>query len=375
VSEQVEVGEVFRVGGAGGGTGGHILPGLETARELARRGHGVTLWLSGRGIESAVISDWTGGVVRVSAAGLPSGMSLRAVVAGVRLCGAVCGSLVQMLRRGRPDVLLAMGSYSSFGPVCAARLLGVPVVLHEANAVPGKANGLLSRVAAAVGVAFPEAADGLHCRRVEVTGMPARAADFAGVAAARAERMVRQKRMTVLVMGGSQGAQAINSCVAGVAGDLAACGVQLIHLTGPKEIDRVQGLYGEAVRGHELIGYCDDMAAVYRRADLAICRSGASSCAELAICGIPALLVPHPTSVRQHQQRNAAFYAAAGAAQVCEQERLDAPFLMDFIGDMAGAPARLSVMGGAALGLAVTDGAQRLAALVEAVASGRNADV
>jgi UDP-N-acetylglucosamine--N-acetylmuramyl-(pentapeptide) pyrophosphoryl-undecaprenol N-acetylglucosamine transferase len=359
---------VLHVGVACGGTGGHMLPGLQTARVLAGEGHRVTLWLSGRGIESTVLSGWAGAVERVSAAGLPSGVSFKAIGSLFGLLGAVCGCVWRMVVRGRPDVLLAMGSYSSFGPVCAARLLGVPVVLHEANAVPGKANGLLSRIATAVGVAFSEAAKGLHCRQVVVTGMPVR--DLFGGVVEAASRGSVTAGITVLVMGGSQGAQVLNTVVAGAAGELAARGVRLIHLTGPKEFERVSTLYGEGGAAHQLMGYCDDMAGVYRGVDLAICRSGASSCAELAICGVPALLVPHPTSIRQHQQRNAAFYVAAGAADVCEQEELDAAFLTDYILGLAAAPERLAEMSAAARGLAVVDGAQRLASLVESVGRG-----
>ncbi len=358
----------LHIGVACGGTGGHMLPGVQTARELAGRGHAVTLWLSGRGIESTVLSNWTGGLARVSAAGMPSGGILQRLLGVCRLASAVAACWWRMVRKGRPDVLLAMGSYSSFGPVCAARLLRVPVVLHEANAVPGKANGVLSRFASAVGVVFPSAGVGLSCARIVETGMPVRVG-FEGVVACR-EESARSRPFTVLVMGGSQGAQAINTLVAGVAAELARAGVRLVHLTGPKEEQRVRDCYGDALDAHEVLGYCDDMAAIYGRVDLAVCRSGASSCAELAICGLPALLVPHPTSVRQHQQRNAAYYAEAGAADVMDQEELDGVVLTDYILALASDRERLARMGSAGRNLAVMDGASRLATLVEHVAAG-----
>ena len=132
-----------------GGTGGHVFPGLATARELLSRGHEVTLWLTGRDTEQSARKDWDGPVVEVPARGFPSGLSFRSLQTAWKLAQAV-GQCRAQMRRSRPDVLLAMGSYASVGPCGAARLLGVPIVLHEANVIPGRAVRLFSRSAAAV---------------------------------------------------------------------------------------------------------------------------------------------------------------------------------------------------------------------------------
>ena len=189
-----------------GGTGGHIFPGVATAEVLKKRGHSVTLWLAGRDVESGSTAGWDGSVIFVRSAGFPSGFSFRALAVACRLAVAFFQCRSRM-KSNRPDVLLAMGSYASVGPVLAARTLGVPVVLHEANAIPGRAIVFLSRFAEAVALAFKEATPYLKHQRVVVTGFPVRS----DLAAGRFDDSVLKPGVfTVLVMGGSQGARRLN---------------------------------------------------------------------------------------------------------------------------------------------------------------------
>ena len=157
-----------------GGTGGHIFPGLATAEELKRRGHEVSLWMAGRNVEAPAVHGWSGPVITVRAEGLPSGLSPRALVSGAKLLKA-CWSCRKKMRQNKPDVLLAMGSYASVGPVAAALSLRVPVVLHEANVLPGRAVALFSRWAAAVAGCFEETRFYLRRKDLVITGMPIRA--------------------------------------------------------------------------------------------------------------------------------------------------------------------------------------------------------
>ena len=188
-----------------GGTGGHIFPGLATAEALRARAHAVTVWLAGKDGEAEAVREWSGPALTVPAEGLPAGLSPKAVRALWRLLGAIrrCGRIMD---RDRPHVLLAMGSYASVGPVLAARTLGVPVVLHEANAVPGRAISFLARFADAVAVAFSSAAKLLRHDRVVFTGFPVRP----DLDRRFDTGLLQTGCFTVLIMGGSQGAHRLN---------------------------------------------------------------------------------------------------------------------------------------------------------------------
>lgn len=358
----------MRIAVACGGTGGHIFPGLATAEVLRERGHAVQLWLSGRDVESSSLAQWDGPVVRVSAAGFPSGFSLRAFAVAARLARA-CGACWWRMRRERPDVLLAMGSYSSVGPGVAARLLGVPLVLHEANAVPGKAIALLARGARAVAVTSEAAGRAVRTPgRVSVTGFPVRRSiSAAGAADCPAPNPV----FTLLVTGGSQGAHRLNDAATDAVCRLHAAGerLEVIHLTGRQDEAAVRAAYAAAGVPHTVYAFCADMAGAYRRADYALTRAGAATCAELAICGVPALLVPLPTAARDHQTRNAEVLAAAGAADMIPEAGLEPEHLAGHLRSVMRAPERRARMRAALRGFAQPGAAALLADEVERAAA------
>jgi UDP-N-acetylglucosamine--N-acetylmuramyl-(pentapeptide) pyrophosphoryl-undecaprenol N-acetylglucosamine transferase len=344
-----------------GGTGGHIFPGLATAQELTRRGHRVTLWLSGRDVESSSVSGWGGLVEHIRAAGFPSGVSIQSAFSAFRLCGAVVSATVRMARR-RPDVLLAMGSYASVGPALAARILGVPVVLHEANAIPGRAIALLARFAKAVGITFAEAEKLLRCRRIVCTGLPVRSDFDRGCVSG--ERL--PDLFTVLVMGGSQGAHRLNEVAAEAMRLLAQSGdpVQVIHLSGAADEGWLREGYERAGVPHRVHAFLKEMGMAYHACQLAVCRSGAASCMELALCGVPSLLVPLPSSMRGHQIANARAMERAGGADVILQEDLTAAGLADYIRNVRRSPAALESKRKTLRSVAVPDAAERLADVV-----------
>ena len=359
----------MKVGVACGGTGGHVFPGLATAVELRKRGHDVVLWLSGRDIESVSTGGWDGRIVKVKAGGLPSGFSLSAVAAGAHLASAFLAS-VRRMRREPPNVLLAMGSYASVGPVLAARVLRIPVVLHEANAVPGRAICVLARFAVTVAVTFESSARYLAGRRVAVTGLPVRG----GLDARFEEGVLRPGLFTVLVMGGSLGAHRVNEIAAEAMCRLHRAGrpVQVIHLTGAADETMVGSLYAEAGVPHMVFGFLKEMGKAYHAADLAICRAGAASCMELAVCGVPSLLVPLPSAMRDHQTANAQEMKRAGGADVMAEKDLTADRLVEYIEGRRADRHGLAGMKEALKRIAVDGAAARLADLVEQAAAGRS---
>lgn len=358
----------FSVAVACGGTGGHSLPGLATAAELRRRGHAVTLWLSGRDVEANALSGWDGPVEWIRAAGFPSGLSFRSVASAFQLGAAVVSSVARMARR-RPDVLLAMGSYASVGPALAARVLGVPVVLHEANAIPGRAIAMMARLAGAVGITFEEAGSRLQCRRIVLTGLPVRP----DLDQRFATGEIVPDLFTVLVMGGSQGAHRLNEVAAEAMCRLVQSGepVQVIHLTGAADEQWVRGRYEKHGVPHRVFAFLKDMGKAYHASHLAVCRSGAASCMELALCGLPALLVPLPASMRGHQAANAMAMKRSGGADVMLQQDLTAERLADYIRNARRDTGGLEARRRALRGVALPDAAQRLADLVLQVAGGQ----
>jgi UDP-N-acetylglucosamine--N-acetylmuramyl-(pentapeptide) pyrophosphoryl-undecaprenol N-acetylglucosamine transferase len=349
-----------------GGTGGHIFPGLATAVALRRRGHGVTLWLAGKDIEGLATRGWDGPAVTIPAQGLPSRFSAGMLGAAWRLLRAAAGC-VRRMRAEPPQVLLAMGSYASVGPVLAARRLGVPVVLHEANAVPGRACRFLAPFASSVAVAFEEAGPRLRARCIQAVGMPIREA------LERTPPKPKESRFpgafTVLVAGGSRGAHALNELACAALAQLRAGGraIAVIHLAGEADAASLRERYAHAGVPHEVHAFLPDMERAYRAADLAVCRSGASTCAELACFGLPSLLVPYPHAIHGHQSANARVLAARGAADVIEERDLTSAKLADYLAASAADPARRERMGRAASAAMPGRAAERLAELVEAV--------
>lgn len=361
----------MKIGVACGGTGGHIFPGLATARELQRRGHQVSLWLAGKQVESAAVKDWTGPVITAQAEGFENGVSLRSLGTLWKLWSAV-RACTRAMREDPPAVLLAMGSYACVGPLGAAVRCRVPYVLHEANVVPGRAIQLFARRAAAVGGCFEETGYHLKRRDVVLTGMPLRA-ELEEAAAADAGPP--PEPFTLLVMGGSGGARTLNETVPAALGELGRRGLRprIVHLSGRAGEAVVRETYARLGLAAEVHGFTHDMAGLYRRAHLALCRSGAATCAELGAFGVPALLVPYPFAVRNHQMANARALEKAGAADVVPDADLSVAWLADYLAERMRQPERLRAMGAAARHHGRARGTAALADLVESCGRGGHA--
>ncbi|MEI7902211.1 MAG: UDP-N-acetylglucosamine--N-acetylmuramyl-(pentapeptide) pyrophosphoryl-undecaprenol N-acetylglucosamine transferase [bacterium] len=342
-----------------GGTGGHVFPGLVVARELKQRGHTVEVWFSGRDIEKTALGSWGGPVFLTGARPLKLRTVLQVVCAFFRCLRA--------LKRKRPDVLLAMGSYASLPPVLAARMRHVPIVLHEANAVPGKAVDFLSRFAALTATSFEETAQWFPERKVVCTGLPVR------------DDLARQPRFkeipegvfTVFVTGGSQGARHVNALTSQALCLLKQSGVNdffVIHQCGIADEARVKAAYAAAGVQAKVCAFLAEMGSAYASADLVICRAGASTCFELCRLGSPALLIPLPTAVRNHQHWNAAALVRCGGADEAIQSELSARSLMRYILNKKANPILLMRMRQALKTCTVPDAAARVADEMEKVA-------
>lgn len=351
-----------------GGTGGHIFPGLATARALQARGHAVTLWLVGRDVESSSVEGWQGGIISIRASGFPSGVSVQSVLSVLRLASATFAA-VRRMHAAPPDALLCMGSYASVAPCLAARLLGIPVVLHEANAIPGRAIAFLARFATRIAVGFEAALPYFTpAGKAVVTGFPLRDGFTAP------ERESRRQNLTLLVMGGSQGAHVLNERMPAVAAALQVQkgrALHVIHLAGRHEAGLVESAYRTLGVEAEVYAFSSEMARLYAQADLVVARSGAATCTELAVCGLPAVLVPLPHAARNHQMRNAEAMAAGGGMLVMPEAEFTVENMVQRIYTLISNPAALRLMREALLKALPADGARRLADLVESVNSSR----
>jgi UDP-N-acetylglucosamine--N-acetylmuramyl-(pentapeptide) pyrophosphoryl-undecaprenol N-acetylglucosamine transferase len=348
-----------------GGTGGHMFPGMALARVLRERGMRVHLLIGRRSVEQrSLLPDCCDEVHTIACRGFGgSALSWQTVRAAGALAAAAARS-ARLLRAIRCDVVIGMGSYSMVGPATAARWLGVPIVLHEGNAVPGRAVDWCAPRAALAALAFPEAAERLRrARRTAVCGTPVRG-EF--------ERLERARPsdgpLRILVAGGSHGAERLNRDVPRALASLERGAIRVAHLAGP-EAESVRESYRQAGIDATVESFSGEMAARMAAADLAICRAGASTCAELALAGLPAILVPYPRATRNHQSANARVLEHAGAAERLEEADSDAAALGQLVGALAADRGRLERMAAAMARRAVPHAADRLADLVEGVLS------
>lgn len=371
---------------AGGGTGGHVTPALATADAImsARPDAEVAFVGTSRGLESRLVPEagWT--LHAVDALPLrrkvsPAALKVPFVVA------RAARHVRQVIESERVAAACVFGGYVSGPLALAARRAGIPLILHEQNAVPGLANRLAARWASAIAVSVPAAMDAFRQRdRVVVTGNPVRA-DLAGIdrPALRTEAAetlgLDPQRRTLLVFGGSLGARRLNDAVldsAGRWGDPSR--LQVLHAAGARDHERVAAAWEDREVGAlhvRCVEFIERMDLAYAIADLALCRSGASTIAELAVAGVPAVLVPYPHAAADEQTANAAALADADAAVLVRDEELDGSSLVSVAEPVLTDAARQQTMAEAARGIGRPDAAARLADVVLAAATGDLPDV
>lgn len=298
-----------------GGTGGHIFPALSVAEYLRAQGWHI-VWLGSQvGMEARLVPPHGYTMAWMRFSGLRGKGLLRALMLPLNLLIAFWQS-AQAIFRHRPDVVLGMGGYIAFPGGMMASLLNRPLVIHEQNSIPGLANRVLAKLADRVLVAFPDA---FKDKAATWTGNPVRA-DIAAIAAPYARFATRGGRLHLLVLGGSQGAAALNAMVPlALARIPIAERPQVMHQSGAAHIDALRAAYAAAGVEAETLPFIDDMARCYAQADIVICRAGASTIAELAAAGVSSILVPLPTAVDDHQTHNARFLSERGAAVLIPQ--------------------------------------------------------
>jgi UDP-N-acetylglucosamine--N-acetylmuramyl-(pentapeptide) pyrophosphoryl-undecaprenol N-acetylglucosamine transferase len=360
---------------AGGGTAGHVIPGLALARILEARGHDVSFVGTAHGIEARLIPGAGFEFHAVPARPFVRKVSWGALSAPFIALRAVAAARTLVRDSG---AVIGMGGYVSVPAVLAARREKVPAVLHEQNAIPGLANRLLARLARAVGLSFGEARRSFPRRvRVEITGNPVRSEILRVVeerdALAKEAREVlelEEERRTVLIFGGSQGALNIDRASVGACRLLSGrADLQIVLITGPAHVETIaralpsdSGKKGLLVRA---LGYLDRMELAYACADLVVCRSGATTIAEVTACGLPSLQVPYPYATRGHQEANARALQRAGAGAVLLDEQLSSESLVTRIEALIDHRERLEAMAERSRAYGRPDAGDRLADLVE----------
>ena len=338
-----------------GGTGGHVFPALAVADVLRAQGHEVVWMGAPESFEARVVPEHGYPVEFIRVSGLRGKGVLKLLFAPLLLARALLDAL-GALRRVRPDVVLGMGGFAAGPGGVAAWLSRKPLLIHEQNAAPGMTNRLLARVATRVLEAFPRT-----FTSALTVGNPVRKG-FAELPPP-AERLHHAGPARLLVIGGSQGAKALNQWVPRALALLpAAQRPQVRHQAG-KTIEVARASYAATDVEVSLEQFITDMPAAFAWADLVVCRAGASTIAELSAAGNAAVLVPFPAAVDDHQTRNGEFLVQAGAALLCPEAQMTAESLAETLSALLGDRARLQTMAQAARGCAWRDAAQQIAQL------------
>jgi UDP-N-acetylglucosamine--N-acetylmuramyl-(pentapeptide) pyrophosphoryl-undecaprenol N-acetylglucosamine transferase len=347
-----------------GGTGGHIFPALSVAEAVRAAGWNV-VWLGSRsGMEARIVPPKGYEMAWMRFSGLRGRGIVPIAMLPVNLLIAFWQS-ARAIFAHRPDVVLGMGGYVAFPGGMMASLLKRPLVIHEQNSVAGLANRVLARLADTVLAGFPQAFG--RSKGVEWTGNPVRA-EIAEMAPPEARFAGREGRLRVLIVGGSQGAKALNDIVPQALAAMPAGSLpEVIHQAGAAHVEAVRAGYAAAGIEATVIPFIEHMAATYAQADLMICRAGASTIAELAAAGVPSVLVPFPYAVDDHQTHNARFLVERGGAVLIPQHELTPERLAKLLAELT--REKLLAMANAARGAgkpeatrAVAEACMRLAA-------------
>jgi UDP-N-acetylglucosamine--N-acetylmuramyl-(pentapeptide) pyrophosphoryl-undecaprenol N-acetylglucosamine transferase len=351
----------MRVIVAGGGTGGHVIPALAVAHELrALYGAQVVFVGTARGIETRLVPA-AGYELKLVEVGALKRVSLATRLRTLLALPVAIARASGIIQDFRPDVVIGVGGYASGPAMLAAALSSVPTLAFEPNVVPGFANRLLASMVSMAAVHFPQTCR--YFRRCRVTGVPVRRAFFE----------LQSKpggRPTLLVFGGSQGARAINAAVTGALPALRERlpDLHVIHQTGERDYNDAQAAYLRAGISAEVSPFIENMPEVFGRADLLLCRSGASTVAEITAAGKPALFVPFPHAADDHQLRNAEALAAVGAAVIVPEKELTSERVVNEVVALLNDRQRLARMAAAARALSHADAAGDIARMAARLA-------
>jgi UDP-N-acetylglucosamine--N-acetylmuramyl-(pentapeptide) pyrophosphoryl-undecaprenol N-acetylglucosamine transferase len=364
---------------AGGGTGGHLYPGIALAEEITSTPGGEVLFVgTARGLETKLVPQAGFPLELMEVSGLKR-TGVKGMLRGLALLPRAFARSREVLRRYRPDLVVGVGGYASGPLVFVAALTGYPTVIQEQNSRPGFTNRILGRLARRVFVAFGDARRSFGRRKLRMFGNPVRRRflDRVGADVAPAESTAARapSEPSILVLGGSQGSHAINELASAMVQVLKARGIlpRVVHQVGAGEIDRMV-VYYEALGLSDRVearAFIDDMPAALGEASLVVARAGALTLAELAIMGVPAVLVPLPTATDDHQTLNALEFQRAGAAVVVPQYGTTPPQIANVVQALLADPARLAQMGEAMRGLARPNATRDIVAELRALVDRR----
>ena len=343
----------LRVVVAGGGTGGHLFPGIALAEAFCRANPATRVVFAGTGnrLEKAILGATPFTHRTIAAGGLKGRNWWRRITAGARTVRGLFQALA-LLQRLRADLVVGVGGYVSGPMVLAAWLLRVPAVVQEQNARPGLTNRLLAPLVRRIYVAFPDARWGRWAPKVRQTGNPIREGLLGAAPVKKKPGMV-----TVLVCGGSQGARRINAAMGEALPYLPLERMRFVHQTGAADEAAVCSAYAAVGAESRVQAFFYDMGAQYAAADLVVCRAGATTVAELTALGKPAIFIPYPHAADDHQRHNARILAEQGAGEMIVEEALDGKKLAGRIRCCLEDPHRLSAMAAAARRLGRPDAA------------------
>jgi UDP-N-acetylglucosamine--N-acetylmuramyl-(pentapeptide) pyrophosphoryl-undecaprenol N-acetylglucosamine transferase len=315
---------------AGGGTGGHLFPGIAIAEEFLKRNPQNTVLFIGteRGLEKRVLGEWGFNLRILDVEGIQGrgiGKALRAVL---KIPKSMIQSL-QIIREFHPDLVIGVGGYASGPSVLMAWLMGIKTAVAEQNVVPGVTNRILGRFVDRIFITFSDTKKWISAKRAFVSGNPIRAAFLDMNGASRRNG----GRFSLLIFGGSQGAHAVNNACMEALDALVGIRDRLtfVHQTGRDDCEAVAAAYRRRGFEADVRPFIMDMPAAYVSADLLICRAGATSIAELTACGKAAILIPFPYAIHDHQTKNAEVLVTAGAAQMIPESELNGHILAQMI--------------------------------------------
>jgi len=353
---------------AGGGTGGHLFPGVAVAEELRARDPDAAIRFVGtkRGIEARVLPELGWDLQLIEVSGLKTVGVLGAIRGLLRLPKALWQAR-KAIKAFQPDAVLGVGGYASGPVVLMARLAGIPTAICEQNSIPGLTNKILGKIVRAVFLSFEESRRFFKPKKILMSGNPVRRELLAKLLSPGPA--LATDAVHVLVSGGSLGAVAVNDLAAEALCALSReLPLSIVHQTGDKGLEATAKRYADAGVTADTRAFIKDMASAYHRADVIIGRAGATTVAELAIAGKPAIFIPYPFAADNHQEINAREMATAGAALSFKQSELTATILADALRPLLTDPARRTAMGAAMKALAKPEAA---AAVVDWAAAQR----
>jgi UDP-N-acetylglucosamine--N-acetylmuramyl-(pentapeptide) pyrophosphoryl-undecaprenol N-acetylglucosamine transferase len=321
----------YRLIVAGGGTGGHLFPGIAVAQVFrSRQADNQVLFVNaGRPLEVGVLSHLGWAHQAITIEGIKGRGRWQQLTAACKIPGAIRRAS-GIVKRFQADIVLGVGGYSAGPVVTAARLRGIPTVLHEQNRLPGVTNRMLGRLVDRIYLTFDESREYFDAAKVRVSGNPVR--DEILCLASRPVEVAEQGPFTLLVAGGSQGAHAINQAVVEALPELKQLeAIRCVHQTGPQDEQMVREAYHQAGVEARVQAFFDDMADQYAQADMILCRAGATTVAEITVAGKAAIFVPFPHAADDHQTQNAMALADIGAAEMIRQQELTGPLLAGMV--------------------------------------------